>query len=136
MLTFWKLDSSGTELEKEGMLIFDQTVILKNTFILIVRKTSSTRYLLKGRSSIVCECVHLFENISPPLGIYAPLPQTCRLDEIGSFCPCFRPQMASCQLELHSKCHLQQEHWSDPRHLIGFHSRARDLIGPRGSDYE
>ena len=53
MLTFWKLDSSGTELEKEGMLIFNQTVILKNTLILIVRKTSSTRYLLKGRSSIV-----------------------------------------------------------------------------------
>ena len=134
MLTFWKLDSSGTELEKEGMLIFDQTVILKNTLSLIVRKLSSTRHLLKEGVQLcvnVCICLRI-----SPLGIYAPLPQTCRLDEIGSFCPCFRPQMASCQLELHSKCHLQQEHWSDPRHLIGSHSRARDLIGPRGSDYE
>ena len=44
--------------------------------------------------------------------------------------------MASCQLELHSKCHLQQEHWSDPWTVIGAQTPARHLIGQQGFDYE
>lgn len=44
--------------------------------------------------------------------------------------------MASCQLELHSKCHLQQEHWSDPWPVIGPQTQARDPIGQQGTDYE
>ena len=35
------------------------------------------------------------------------VPQSCRLDDVGSFCPCFRPQMAARQLELHRDTHLQ-----------------------------
>ena len=60
---------------------------------------------LVGAFSVITNLrMELFETLVET--IFA-VPQSCRLDDVGSFCPCFRPQMAARQLELHRDTHLQ-----------------------------
>ena len=73
----------------------------------LVGAFNQEKALVGAFSVIVQMVVEPMDRFTALVETIFAVPQSCRLDDVGSFCPCFRPQMAARQLELHRDTHLQ-----------------------------